>query len=269
MHGVATSADGTRIGYEKHGTGPCLILVTGATQYRAIDSGTRELARALADSFTVAVYDRRGRGESCDTPPYAVEREIEDIAALISMRGGEVRLFGHSSGAVLAVEAALAGLPISRLALYEPPLSSEDGGTSAGTESDDYERRLNEHIDAGRHEQALVQFMVEAVGLPPEVPEQMKQSPMWPDLVAVAPTLRYDHAIMDRVAGSALDDGRWRSVTQPALVIDGDASQPFMRAAAERAARALPNAERVTLPGQDHGASAEALAPVLRDWFTR
>lgn len=268
MHGIATSADGTRIAYQRCGEADAtLVIVTGAAQYRAVDPSLGELAKALSDQLSVVIYDRRGRGESGDTTPYAVEREIDDIAALLALRDGEAFLFGHSSGAVLAIEAARAGLPVSRLAVYEPPLDTNESSTAEPDETD-YMGRLEEHIAAGRNEDALEQFMVEGVGMPLEVIDGMKGTPLWGQLADAAPSLPYDHAVMDRlVIGVTLADGRWTSVSQPTLVLDGDASMEFMRAAADLAARSLPNARRMTLGGQDHGATAGALEPVLREWF--
>jgi len=268
MHGIATSADGTRLAYQRCGeSGPTLVIVTGAIQHRAVDPTLAELAHALSDRLSVVVYDRRGRGDSGDVKPYAVEREIDDIAALLALRDGESFLFGHSSGAVLAIEAARAGLPVARLAVYEPPLDTAESA-AADPAGADYLRRLEAHLAAGRNDDALAQFMVEGVGMPPEAVEHMKSTPVWSQLASAAPSLPYDHAVMDSLSsGPTLAEGRWASATQPTLVLSGDASMAFMTEAADLAARSLPNARRLTLAGQGHGAAALALEPVLRDWF--
>lgn len=187
------SQDGTLIGYTAVGSGPAIVMVMGATQYRGIDPSLAELGRILSDRFTFVTYDRRGRGESGDTQPYAVAREIEDIAAVIDAVGGKASLYGASSGAVLAIEAAAAGLPVTNLVLYEPPFRV-DPNDPLRTPAD-YLTTLEGHIASGDRGAAITHFM-HYVGMPAEHIEGMKHSEFWPVLKAIAPTLAYDARIM-------------------------------------------------------------------------
>jgi len=263
---TVVSRDGTRIAFDRTGHGPALILVGGAFQHRANDPRTGEIAARLSERFTVYHYDRRGRGESSDTSPYAIAREIEDIEALLSDAGGAAHLFGHSSGAVLALDAVASGLAVRRLAVYEPPLLVDD---SRPPMPSDYLPRLRALIQDGAHADAVVHFLANGVGLPAEVIEQMRQSPMWGDFVAVAPTLTYDGTITDGLlAGGPLPAERWAAVKVPVLVVDGAASFAYMRSGADAVAALLPDVSRRTLPGQDHGVLADALVPVLVEFFS-
>lgn len=262
---TVASKDGTRIAFDRVGQGPALILVGGAVQYRAIDQGTRRMAELLGAGFTVYHYDRRGRGDSGDTAPYAVDREIEDLDALIREAGGSVFLFGMSSGAVLALDAAARSTAITRLALYEPPLMIDDTRPPipAG-----YTDRLNELLASDRRGDALALFMTEAVGVSAETVASMRSAPYWPALEAAAPTLPYDNAIMDDlVSGAPLPADRWSTVTVPTLVIDGGASPEWARNAVAALVDRLPDAERRTLEGQTHQYDPELLAPVLHEFF--
>lgn len=259
---TTTSRDRTTIAYERTGEGPALILVGGALSSRGASA---PLAAPLAPRFTVYAYDRRGRGDSGDAQPYAAAREVEDIAALIQAAGGSAFVFGHSSGAVLALEAAAAGLPIAKLALYEPPfiLDVSRPPVPAG-----YVARIRELVDAGRRGDAVAYFMTEAVGTPADVVAQMRGAPMWPGMEALAHTLAYDGAVMgDTMRGNPLPPGRWDTATLPTLVLDGGASPAWIRDAARTLAATLPNAEHRTLPGQTHGADPAVLAPVLAAFF--
>jgi pimeloyl-ACP methyl ester carboxylesterase len=188
------SADGTRIVFDVTGHGSPLVLVGAAMQYRALESSQSELAEALAPRFTVYVYDRRGRGESGDTPPYAVERELEDLEAVIGAAGGTAHVMGGSSGAVLSLRAAAHGLMIGRLALYEPPFIVDD--SRPPVPSDEYVGRLDELIAAGRRRQAVEYFLTFAVRVPPEMLGEMRRTPIWPAMESVAHTLAYDGRIM-------------------------------------------------------------------------
>jgi pimeloyl-ACP methyl ester carboxylesterase len=258
---TVTSKDGTTIAFDRSGEGPALILVGGAFQHRAIDPSTARLAELLAPSITVYHYDRRGRGESGDTAPYAVEREIEDVDALIQDAGGSASLFGMSSGAVLALHAAAAGLAIAKLALYEPPFIVDD---SRPPLPKDYRERLTALLAAGRRGDAVELFMTEAVGMPAEAVAPMRGSPFWSAFEAVAHTLPYDAAIMgDTTSGAPLPAGRWVSVTIPTLVVDGEASPAWARNAVAALVGALPTAARRTLIGQTHQVDPEVLAPEL------
>ena len=259
------SQDGTRIAYDRLGAGPPVILVGGAFSYRRY-KGTVELAELLAQRFTVLNYDRRGRGDSGDTAPYAVEREIEDLAALIEAAGGSANVWGMSSGAVLALRAAAAGLDIRRLALYQPPFTIDRAGHLPPA---DLGSRLGELVAADRRGPAVSYFMTKGMGMPAPIAGLMRLAPpLWSRLKAVAHTLPYDYAVMgDTVAGRPLAVEPWRSVTVPALVIDGAKSPASLRRAADAIAGRLPHARRVTLDGQSHNVSMRVLAPVLEDFF--
>src|SRR5688572_24246990 len=201
--GQVTSKDGTRIGYGRSGTGPVLVLCSGALSERA---DLAPLAALLAEHFTVLNHDRRGRGESGDTPPYAVEREVEDIAALLDAAvptGEKAFVFGHSSGAVLALEAA-SRLPdrIARAVLFEPPFVVDESRPPVPA---DFVAHVTELVAAGRRGDAVAYFLSDAVGLPAELVERMRQMPMWPGLESRAHTLAYDGTLMgDTQAGKPL-----------------------------------------------------------------
>src|SRR5437763_8677465 len=220
---TVTSKDGTRIAYDTIGQGPPVILVAGAMCSRSFWSGP-ELAKLLARSFTVYNYDRRGRGESDDTMPYAVAREIEDIEALIDEAGGSAYLYGHSSGADLALEAALRlGKKVKKLAMYEAPYNDDAEAQRAWKE---YLKHLTEALAANRRGDAVALFM-KYVGTPADQIEAMRQAPAWPMFEALAPTLAYDHAAILGEDASVPTE-RAASVTVPALVMNGGASFPFM-----------------------------------------
>ncbi len=259
---IVSSADATKIAYDRLGGGPALILVDGAMQARS--SGSKpELARLLASHFTVYCYDRRGRGDSGDTQPYAVGREIEDLAALIEAAGGTACLYGHSSGASLAMESAVAlGAQVSKLAMYEPPYNDDPAARKAWRQ---YISQLTEALAADRRGDAVALFMA-CTGMPADQIEGMRKAPFWPGMEAVAPTLGYDHtAILGTDA--AVPAQRAAQVGVPTLVMYGDASFPFMSDTARTLARAIPHAELRTMPGQSHNVSPEALAPVLVEFF--
>lgn len=262
MRGKVISKDGTAIVLDQSGQGPVVILVGGALGDR---SASEPLAALLAQHFTVLNYDRRGRGESSDTLPYAVEREIEDLDALIKEGGGSAFVLGGSSGAVLALEAAAHGLAITRLALYEPPFIIDD---SRPPLPEDYVTQLKEMVASGRRGDAVAFFLTRAIGMPVEAVVPMRQAPIWPTLEAAAHTLAYDGTIMgNRMSGHPLPRGKWDSVTVPTLVMDGGASPAWMRNAVQALVNALPHAQRYTLEDQTHVVSPEALAPVLRAFF--
>jgi pimeloyl-ACP methyl ester carboxylesterase len=262
---IVTSKDGTGIAYTRTGTGPALIVVFGATQFRAFDPSAAVLADLLAPSFTVITYDRRGRGESGNTLPFAPKREIEDIAALIAAAGGHASVLGYSSGAVLALEAAASDLPIDRLVMYDPPFVLP--GQPFPPPPTDYVETLNRMAAAGDRDGPPAYFM-QSLGTPPEMIEGMKQSPVWPIMQSIGPTIAYDGQFMfDAYYTAKKFPARWKHAKMPVLVLDGDASFPFMNAAANAVAAELPNATRKTLPGQDHGPKPEVMAPVLREFL--
>ena len=256
------SKDGTAIAFDRSGKGPAIILVGGAFQHRAIDPKTAQLAALLAQHFTVFHYDRRGRGNSSDTQPYAVEREIEDLEALINEAGGSAFVYGMSSGGVLALAAAARGLAITKLALYEPPFNS--GDDTARQASENYTRQLTALLAEGRRGDAVALART-TWGTPAEAIAAMRQTPIWPLFESVAPTLAYDNAIM---GDGSVPTERLASITVPTLVIDGGASPVFMHNAAQAVAHALPHAQHLTLQGQTHDVAPEVLAPVLENFFT-
>jgi pimeloyl-ACP methyl ester carboxylesterase len=248
---TVTSRDGTRIAFEQSGEGPAIILVVGAFNDRATGA---PLARFLEPHFTVFNYDRRGRGDSGDTAPYAIEREIEDLEALIAKAGGSACLFGYSSGATLALRAAAHGLAISQLALYEPP--------PTGTKAGNLAPRLTELISAGRRGDAVELFQTEGVGIPAAVVAQMRNAPFRPALEKMAHTLVYESIIL-----GSLPTGLVASVRVPTLVIDGEESPEVMRHAAQSLAEALPDGRYRTLDGQGHDIVPAVVAPVLEEFF--
>jgi len=252
------SADGTTIAFEGSGTGPSLILVGGALNDRTTAAAQ---ASVLAPDFTVFAYDRRGRGDSGDTAPYAVGREIEDLAALIAAAGGSAFVYGHSSGGNLALEAAAAGVPIEKLAVYEPPYFIDDTRPPVGPDMSD---RLRALVAAGERGEALKAFLIECVMAPPEVVEGMQATPMWPALEALAHTLPYD---TDIFGAGELPAERLRAIEAPTLVMDGGASPDWARNAAAALAGVLPNVRHVTLEGQTHAVDPALVAPLLADFF--
>src|SRR5260370_5488827 len=253
------SADGTTIAFDQLGKGPAIILVGGMFEQRAMGSETAQLAALplLTQHFTVFHYDRRGRGESTDTQPYAVEREIEDIEALINVAGGQAAVFGISSGAALAMEAAIKlGDKVKKLAMYEAPYNSDDTARLAWM---DYRKQLKELLAADRRGDAVALFMM-LVGMPADHVPGMRQHPMWPMFEAVAPTLAYDAAVLGEDASVPTE--RAASVPVPALIMAASASSPFMHITATALANAIPNAQLRTLEGQTHEVASPALAPV-------
>lgn len=262
MNATVTSRDGTTIAYETTGSGPPLILVDGALCHR--DFGpSRKLAEQLAGDFTVITYDRRGRGESGDGEAYAVEREVEDLEALIEAAGGSAQ-YGISSGAALALDAAQRDIGIDRLALYEPPFIVDGGRPPIAR---DYRSRLSGYIVAERRGDAARLFMRE-VGMPALLVQLMRFMPAWSKLKRVAHTLSYDAAVMDGTQdGRPLPEGRWSDVTVPTLVIAGGESDDWMHRGTQALADVLPNARFETLEGQNHMVKPKALAPMLAEFF--
>jgi pimeloyl-ACP methyl ester carboxylesterase len=273
---TVTSADGTSIAFERVGDGPAVILVGGAFNDR---STVAALAATLAPDFTTIAYDRRGRGASGDRSTgsgvagkadgtaagtAAVEREVADIAALIAYAGGSASVFGHSSGAVLALEAAQRGLPITRLALYEPAYVVDGGRARPGVDLLD---RLQALVDRDRRDEAATLFLTEAVSAPPEVVEGMRASQMWGWFTGLAHTLPYDVAVCG--PGNDLPADRLATIAAPTLAIGGSLSPAWLRAAARAVADAVPGGRYVTLDGQDHGVlhQPDALRPLLVDFL--
>ncbi|MEU6646528.1 alpha/beta hydrolase [Saccharomonospora sp. NPDC046836] len=249
--GTVRSADGTTIAYERAGEGPAVILIDAAGHFRGTGL-QRALAEQLTGELTVYCYDRRGRGESTDTPPYAVEREVDDLQALIEVAGGSAALHGFSSGAVLAVHAAAAGLPIPAISLLEPPveLHGDVGLPALATE-------VTELVTAGRRADAYLHYL-RSIGVPDEFIERTPDSPVWQQLQALAHTLAYDPQIT-----ATMTDRIARTVTTPALVVNSAATDERLSTWGRELAAALPNATHRTLPGEWHGVSPADLAPVL------
>lgn len=260
MH-TLQSNDGTSIAYERTGSGPALILVDGALCSRAFGPMPK-LVPLLAPHFAVYTYDRRGRGDSADAESYSVERELEDLAALVRAAGGSAFAFGASSGGALVLHAAASGVPITRLAIYEPPFVNE--GARGGGEPD-HIGRLRALIAEGQRGAAVKYFMGEMVGAPKPVVFMMRlMLPVWSKLKAVAHTLPYDAAIM---GNWLVPKERAASVRVPSLVMYGGKTDERLRRAAEAVSAALPNAELRVLPGQNHAAAASAVAPALVAFF--
>ena len=256
---TVVSTDGTVIDYERYGTGPAVIFVGGATQYRAIDERTTIAARQVGEAGCSGVdYDRRGRGGSGDTAPWSIDREADDVAVLINEVGPAV-LYTSSSGAAVALAAAARGDDVRGLVLYEPPFH-------AGVDHAAHVARLRALIAEDRHDEALRYNMTEIIGVPAEQVAAMAGSPFWPRLVAVAPTLVYDISSVHEINVDPDWRSRWSAVTVPTLVLSGDRTFPGLPEAADAVAAALPNARRQVLPGQDHGPSPEAIVPVVVDF---
>ncbi|HEY8480088.1 MAG TPA: alpha/beta hydrolase [Spirillospora sp.] len=264
LQGTVTSADGTTIAYTAWGEGDPVVLVDGATAHRAVVPENARTAELLAGEFRVINYDRRGRGDSGDTAPYAVEREFEDLAAIIERAGGgrPATVFGWSSGGHLVLNAAQAGVPITRAAVFEPPVVVDGGRPPLPP---DYVERLDAAVAAGRPGDAVELFMTAAAGMPADAVAEMRRSDVWPTLEAVAPTLAYDgRQVGDTMSGRPLRDDLWNKVTVPVLVLYGRDTWPFLAAGARAVAGHLPAATLKEIPGEDHGTSAADLAPVLR-----
>ena len=254
-----TSPDGTIIAYDRIGGGPPIVLVDGAMCYRGAGP-MNGLAEQLAASFTVFTYDRRGRGESNDTLPYAVEREVEDLTAIIGEAGDEAGVYGMSSGGALALATAATGAGVSRMALYEPPFLAEleDSGRAAA-----YTAHLNELLDAGDRGGAVALFMAR-VGVPQQMIDGARAGPGWPRFESIAPTLAYDNRLL---AGGRVPREIASTITVPALVVSGSASPEGLQEAAKATAAALPNGAHQSLAGQTHEVAPDALAPVLIEFF--
>lgn len=260
--GTVQSKDGTTIAYDVWGEGRPLIIVDGATAHRAVNPTNAEVAQLLRDEFRVYAYDRRGRGKSTDTAPYAMEREIDDLAALIADAGAPATVFGWSSGGVLALDAAVAGLPISRLALFEPPFVVDDERPPLPA---DYVQQLDACIADGRPGDAVEVFMTAAAGMSAADVAGVRQSPYWAPVEEVAHTIAYDGRFMGTtMSGNPLPLDRWDAVTVPVLVMHGNDTMPSLITAARALADLLPTATMRAVPGEQHSAEAGVLAPALR-----
>lgn len=263
---TVTSTDGTPIAYQRDGAGPALILVGGG-----LDDGSENasLATELAREFTVYNYARRGRADSGDTQPYAVQREIEDLASLLEVAGGSAHVFGASTGAALALEAAAADLPVDRLVVYDVPYSVEAEAVARWRE---YRASLAESLKQGQIDEALAAFM-RLGGASEDDLAGARTAPFWDGLLRLAPTLAYDAAVIG-------DDGpppaeRLAGIQQETLVLTRSTSDPylpalpveFFEAAADSVARALPHAIRRTIDAPGHAVDAASVAPPVLAFF--
>ena len=260
---AVTSRDGTPIFYDRQGSGPAIVVVDGALTVRRSDNKA-ELVGLLAPKVTVFTYDRRGRGDSGDTPPYAVAREIEDLTAVIGEAGGSAALYGHSSGACLAFEAALAlgGGQVTRLAMYEAPYDDDPAASPAWHQ---YLTDMMAALEEGQPGDAAALFMA-FVGMPAEQIEGMRRAPFWRGIEEVAPTLAYDHAGlmgMDR----SVPAQRASKVAVPTLVMHGGDGAPFMAQTAATLQKVIPGAKLRAIAGQGHDVSGQALAPALAEFM--
>ena len=260
--GMIFSKDGTKIAYDKTGQGPPLIIVAGAFQGRMAMAA---YAEPLSKHFTVYNYDRRGRGESGDTQPYAIKREIEDIDALIQEAGRSAFVFGGSSGGVLTLDAAAHGSNLTKLAVYEPPFVVDD---SREPVPENMVEQLKDLIASGRKGDAAELFMTKGSLMPVDMVAGMRTQPFWTEVEAVAHTLVYDAMIMDgTMRGAPLPTERWSAVSIPTLVIYGGDGPAWSRNAAESLVALLPQAESTALKGQFHTLTPDALTPVLEKFF--
>ena len=249
------STDGTLIAYHRTGAGPALILAVGAFCDRTT---TANLAPLLAPHFTVYEYDRRGRGASGDGPDYSIDREVDDLAALIAEAGGSALVYGHSSGAALALEAAARGVPITGLVAYEPPYTALDDGTGGSTA---LLENVRARIAAGDRDGAAEQFL-QGVGTPAEVLPMIRQSPGWPRMLELAPALVYDLTLGN---GGVVPRERLTGISVPTVAVSGGASEDWAARAGAAVADAVPGARHVVLDGQTHAVAHETIAPLLID----
>jgi pimeloyl-ACP methyl ester carboxylesterase len=258
--GTVTSADGTSIAFDRQGAGPPVILLYGGPGDR---TSLAPLAALLAPHVTVFTYDRRGRGESGDTAPYSVEREFEDLAAVIAEAGGEAALFGSSGAGIIALEAAARGLPVTKVVAWEPPYIVDDGRPPVPP---DWGGRVEELIAAGRPGDAIEYWLTEVVDVPKEYVTPMRETPFWAGMEAVAHGLVYDAKIL---GDFSLPAARLAVNKAPTLILDGGgAALPWLQAGVRKAVDAMPNARYEALEGQSHDVSNDVIAPVLAAFFT-
>jgi pimeloyl-ACP methyl ester carboxylesterase len=264
INGIVISRDKTRIAYTKVGSGPAIILVDGAFCYRQNGPST-ELAALLAQNFTVYTYDRRGRGESGDHSPYSIQAEINDLSAIVDQTGGPVFVVGVSSGAALAMQAAASGVPIKKMALYEPPFISDNGIPRSFASP---KAQIEELIASGDRGGAVRFFLTDVFGAPKAFALAMPiiMPGAWKRCKSVAHTIPNDLTILD---DRTILNGRSALVSAPALVIEGEKSPKDLRDASQLVAHALPHARTLVLPGQDHNLRAKVVAPVLTQFFSK
>ncbi len=258
---TTASADGTSIAFERVGTGPAVVLVDGALCHRAFGP-SRPLAAALADRYTVFAYDRRGRGESGNTQPYSPQRELEDLQAVLARAGSDVYVYGSSSGAALALEAAASGVRMRKLATYEAPYVAARWKDA----SVDHLAHMEQLIAADKRGAAVSYFLVKMVGAPAFVPVMMRAMPkVWAQMKGVAPTLPNDLKVMGSFTAPV---ERFGSIAVPTLVMVGGKAPRPMRDAQDAVAAAIPGSRFAMLDGQTHQVSEKAIAPQLEAFFT-
>lgn len=250
-----TSADGTTISYDLAGSGPAIIFVAGAFNLR---DTCAPLASELATDHTVITYDRRGRGQSSDTLPYAIEREVDDLRALVEVTGGSASVFGYSSGAILALKAVADGVDVERLYLYEPPFRFDGAEPSPQA---DLPARLQALLDEGKPGDVVATFQIEAVGLPEDTVSSIRQSPIWPHLEAMAQSVVYDATISGTLMQPTVE---MAAVAAPTLILQGAQTWSSLQDAAERLTDQLSNASRTVLPGTGHDIDAVSTAAAIR-----
>jgi len=251
------SADGTPIAFERFGSGLPVVVVGGASCDRA---KMREMAQGLADHFTVVNYDRRGRGDSGDTAPYAVQREIEDLGALIAEAGGAAAVYGHSSGAGLALHAAAHGLPITRLVLHDPPFVPAGEFEQAARKHGEELRSL---LRQDRRGDAAALFMT-WTGVPAEAVARMRDEPWWAGLEAIAHTLAYDSEVMGDISrGGTIPTDQVGRVRTATLVVNGGACPEWMIDTGRRIADGIPGGRQIVLADQDHVVPPGVLVPAI------
>jgi pimeloyl-ACP methyl ester carboxylesterase len=261
---IVTSKDGSRIAYDRYGAGPRVILVAGALGYRKFNK-MEEIAQSLSDRFTVINYDRRGRGDSSEATPFALEREIEDIQALIDAEG-PASLWGWSSGGALALRAAAAGVEVEKVSVYEVPFMVDP---SHNRPTPDYGERLDELVAADDRNALVKHFMRNAIGIPAPFVALMRLMPIWKGLKSTAHTLPYDWAALGKhtMSGAPLSAEEWAPVTVPAQVVYGSKSAAVLQKGSRALAEVLPNAELRELQGVSHNVKPQALAPVLAEFL--
>ncbi|EMD28708.1 putative hydrolase [Amycolatopsis azurea DSM 43854] len=255
MIDTVRSTDGTPIAFERRGEGPVVVIVAGAANDR---HGDEPLVAELAAEFSAVTYDRRGRGDSGDTAPYSVEREIEDLAAVVAAFDEPVIVHGISSGGALALLAAAAGVPMARLSVFESPYRGETEEVAEG-----YADEMRELVAADRWDDAVALFMMSAVGSPAEAVAEAKATPMWAELRSFAPTLVYDALVI----GDSKVPGELSSITTPVLVVNSNGSTDWLKAAALATAKAIPGARQVELDGEFHSVPPERLVPELSTFY--
>ncbi len=253
------SKDGTTLAYDVYGNGPALIYITGAICFRNFKPVLDD-AKIFAREFTMYNYDRRGRGDSSDTLPYSIDREIEDIEAMIDAAGGSAFLYGHSSGAVLALEAARR-IPskISKVSIYDASYVHDE------REKSEYAvlcTKVSELVRQNKNAQALRTFLI-GIGMPKFFVYLLPLMPGWKIMKALAPTLEYDMLLTRELPPTV----QASEIKVPMQIIYGEKSPAGIHSVAHQLAQAIPGAQLKQLDGQDHMASAKALLPVIAEFL--